>query len=217
MVENPFAELKGKVDISSLSTRRAPQSPAPLQFWPAGRSCRGRGRTAPFWRSWRRACSPGTTCPGCSRTSGSPPAAPVLWSIVRPRARCIPGKHKGFISVRKPWPYSLTNEYYSICIRYRYEFIYSAFCLAAVLFYWHKAGHTGLGFNKCCVAGASVSDPYSLNPDPDNNLNPDPDPVSDPDPSYFLSLSEFFFLLHNYKIFFPKERRKTEFWKVTKS
>ena len=45
---------------------------------------------------------------------------------------------------------------------------------------------------------SSVSDPYSLNPDPDpaKNLNPDPDN------SYFLPLSEIFFkLLHNYKIF----------------
>ena len=45
----------------------------------------------------------------------------------------------------------------------------------------------------------SVSDPYSLNPDTDpaKNLNPDP--------SYFLPLSDFFLLLHNYKIFSSKE------------
>ena len=44
--------------------------------------------------------------------------------------------------------------------------------------------------------GRSVSDPYSSNPDQDQdpakNLNPDPDPV--PDPSYFLPLSEIFFI-----------------------
>ena len=34
----------------------------------------------------------------------------------------------------------------------------------------------------------SVSDPYSLNPDPAKNLNPDP--VPDPNPNYFLPLSE---------------------------
>ena len=50
---------------------------------------------------------------------------------------------------------------------------------------------------------ASVSDPNSSNPDPAKNLNPDP--VPDPDPSYFLPLSEFFLLLHNYKIFSSKE------------
>ena len=32
----------------------------------------------------------------------------------------------------------------------------------------------------------SVSDPYSLNPNPAKNLNPDPDP----DPSYFFTLFE---------------------------
>ena len=41
----------------------------------------------------------------------------------------------------------------------------------------------------------SVSGPYSLNPDPTKNLNPDPVP----DPSYFLTLSEIFFL-HNFII-----------------
>ena len=50
----------------------------------------------------------------------------------------------------------------------------------------------------------SVSDPYSLNPDPDKNLNPDPvpDPAPDPapDPSYFLTLSEIFFP-HNFLVF----------------
>ena len=47
---------------------------------------------------------------------------------------------------------------------------------------------------------ASVSDPYSLNPDPAKNLNPDPSH------RYFLPVSEFFFkLLHNYKIFLSKE------------
>ena len=48
----------------------------------------------------------------------------------------------------------------------------------------------------------SVSDPYSLNPDPDpaKNLN------SDPDPSYFLTLSEKKFKLnYNFKIFSSKE------------
>ena len=35
---------------------------------------------------------------------------------------------------------------------------------------------------------SSVSDPYSCNPDPAKNLNPDPDP------SYFLPLSEIFFI-----------------------
>ena len=51
------------------------------------------------------------------------------------------------------------------------------------------------GFISTC----SVSDPYSLNPDPAKNLNPDLDPIPDPDPSYFLPLSEFFFfLLHNF-------------------
>ena len=45
-----------------------------------------------------------------------------------------------------------------------------------------------------------VLDPYSSNPDPAKNLNPDPaknlnpDPVPDPDPSYFLPLSEIFFI-----------------------
>ena len=39
----------------------------------------------------------------------------------------------------------------------------------------------------------SVSDPYSLNPDPANNLN------SDPDPSYLLTLSKKNFL-HNFII-----------------
>ena len=50
----------------------------------------------------------------------------------------------------------------------------------------------------------SVSDPYSLNPDPDKNLNPDPvpDPAPDPapDPRYFLTLSEIFFP-HNFLVF----------------
>ena len=46
----------------------------------------------------------------------------------------------------------------------------------------------------------SVSDPYSLNPDPANNLNPDQDPVPDPGPSYFLPLFEIFLkLLISYK------------------
>ena len=38
----------------------------------------------------------------------------------------------------------------------------------------------------------SVSDPYSLNPDPDlaKNLNPDPDP--DPDPGKFFSPTKKF-------------------------
>ena len=35
---------------------------------------------------------------------------------------------------------------------------------------------------------SSVSDPYSLNTDPAKNPNPDPDP------SYFLTLSDIFFL-----------------------
>ena len=35
---------------------------------------------------------------------------------------------------------------------------------------------------------SSVSDPYSCNPDPAKNLNPDLDP------SYFLPLSEIFFI-----------------------
>ena len=40
----------------------------------------------------------------------------------------------------------------------------------------------------------SVSDPYSLNPDPAKNLNPDPDP------SYFLTLpvSEIGFFITSY-------------------
>ena len=58
------------------------------------------------------------------------------------------------------------------------------------------------------MEGTSVSDPYSSNPDPDSakNINPDPDPV--PDPSYFVPLTEFFLLLHNYKIVSSKEVNK---------
>ena len=71
-----------------------------------------------------------------------------------------------------------------------------------------QAGHVGLvpvplalyvliqGKNSVMILGdpipgqniklkSSVSDPYSLNPDPAKNLNPDP--------SYFFPLSEFFF------------------------
>ena len=38
----------------------------------------------------------------------------------------------------------------------------------------------------------SVSDPYSLNPDPAKNLNQDPEKAlnPDPDPSYFFTLSD---------------------------
>ena len=36
--------------------------------WP-GRSCRGRGRRVPFWRSYWPACIPNSTCPDCSHTS----------------------------------------------------------------------------------------------------------------------------------------------------
>ena len=44
----------------------------------------------------------------------------------------------------------------------------------------------------------SVSDPFSLNPDPAKNLNPDP--------SYFLTLSEKNLkLLNDYKIFSSRE------------
>ena len=35
----------------------------------------------------------------------------------------------------------------------------------------------------------SVSDPYSLNPDPAKNLNADPDPDPDPDAGKFFSLT----------------------------
>ena len=35
---------------------------------------------------------------------------------------------------------------------------------------------------------------YSSNPDPDPAKNLNPDPVPDPDPSYFLPLSEIFFI-----------------------
>ena len=38
--------------------------------------------------------------------------------------------------------------------------------------------------------GPSVSDLYSLNPDPAKNLNPDPDP--DPDPGKFFSPTKKF-------------------------
>ena len=38
----------------------------------------------------------------------------------------------------------------------------------------------------------SVSDPYSLNPDPAKNLNPDPDPDPDPDPGKFFSPTKKF-------------------------
>ena len=57
----------------------------------------------------------------------------------------------------------------------------------------HYSGHI---FSPTCII-FSVSDPYSSNPDPAKNRNPDP--------SYFLPLSEFFYLLHNYKFFSPKE------------
>ena len=52
------------------------------------------------------------------------------------------------------------------------------------------------------AALGSVSDPHSLNPDPDpaKHLN------LDPDPSYFITLSEKEKkLLHDYKIFSSKE------------
>ena len=45
-------------------------------------------------------------------------------------------------------------------------------------------------YNKKFTHGillASVSDPYSLNPDPAKNLNSDP--------SYFLTISEIFFFI----------------------
>ena len=78
--------------------------------------------------------------------------------------------------------------------------------------YWHL---TSLEFLKVYITHysaegliekkieASVSDPYSSNPDSDpaKNLNPDPDP------SYFLvsyHYLKFFVLLHNYKIFYKK-------------
>ena len=41
----------------------------------------------------------------------------------------------------------------------------------------------------CNTLRSSVSDLYSLNPDPAKNLNPDPGP----DTSNFLPISEFFF------------------------
>ena len=48
----------------------------------------------------------------------------------------------------------------------------------------------------------SVSDPYSLNPDPDL----DPAKNINPDPSYFLTLSENIKkLFHNYKLLLSKE------------
>ena len=52
-------------------------------------------------------------------------------------------------------------------------------------------------------ADISISDPYSLNldPNPAKNLNPDPDPVLDPDPSYFLPLSEIFLRITRYRYF----------------
>ena len=61
----------------------------------------------------------------------------------------------------------------------------------------------------------SVSDPYSLNPDPVPARNLNPDPVPDPDPSYFLPLSEFFF---NYFIIirFSYQKKSIEWQNVVK-
>ena len=57
----------------------------------------------------------------------------------------------------------------------------------------------------------SVSNPYSLNPDPAKNLNPNQDP------SYFLTLSEFFFL-HNFIITrFSHQKKSIEKFNVEKS
>ena len=68
----------------------------------------------------------------------------------------------------------------------------------------------------------SVSDPYSLNPDPANNLNPDQDPVPDPGPSYFLPLFEIFFKLlisykYRYRIIFSHQKKSIEKQNVVKS
>ena len=60
---------------------------------------------------------------------------------------------------------------------------------------------------------SSVSDPYSSNPDPAKNLNSDPDPV--PDPSYFLPLSDFFFITSFINIRFSHQKKSIKRQKVT--
>lgn len=62
--------------------------PALWQSWRAGRSCRGHGKRAPFWKSCLQAYNQNSTDPSYSRIPGNPPVIQALWSIEMPLARC---------------------------------------------------------------------------------------------------------------------------------
>ena len=129
------------------------------------------------WRDfWRKKLGTRQVVPNCVRTPNPKCFSEILligagpqkiltvtqgWSIWRHKAILFP----------ELWQIShLLNVSHIVrlhCPRYRYILTY---CI--IMVWW---------------LNCSVSDPYSLNPDPDpaKNLNPD----RDPDPSYFFTLS----------------------------